>query len=144
MGKLQVEITTPERQVYSGLADMLTALTTEGTVGILPGHLSLFSRLVPGELKINRGGSDEFFAVTGGFLDVHHDRITVLADTVLRSEEIDQAASLLAKERAEKIKKESRSREEFAQAENSIRRALLEIKVAQRKRKHSELPHTST
>ena len=134
---LQIQIITPSGVRHSCKADMLTAPAVMGTVGILPNHIPLFTKLKPGEIKIKTGGKDEYFAVTGGFMDVDaNSRITILTDSAQRSEEIDEKRTEKAKEEAEKLLKnrEKLSEKEFAVAENSLRKALLDLKVSRRRK----------
>ena len=135
--KLQIEIITPSGISHSCKADMLTAPAVMGTVGILPNHIPLFTKLNPGEIKIKTSGKSEYFAVTGGFMDVNSDsKITVLTDSAQRSEEIDEKRAEKAKEEAEKLLKDrgKLSEKEFAVAESSLRKALLDLKVSRRRK----------
>src|SRR6266699_2756555 len=99
---LHVEIVTAERELYSGEADMVSAPGSEGRLGILPRHAALLTTLMPGELTIKLDGSEEPIFVSGGFLEVSGNIVTVLADTAEYAEEIDQdrAELLSALERA--------------------------------------------
>jgi F-type H+-transporting ATPase subunit epsilon len=78
---LQVELVSVEREVWSGEADMVVARTTEGEIGILPGHAPLLGVMVAGEVRITSEGGDVIATVDGGFLSVDHDRVTVVAET---------------------------------------------------------------
>ena len=89
---LTVEIVTAERVVYSAEeVDEVVAPGTEGEFAVLPEHAAFITTLVPGELRIIRGGGEEALAITGGFFEVRNDRIVVLADAAERVEEIDVA-----------------------------------------------------
>lgn len=141
--KLTIEVVTPEKIIYSGEAEMVIAPAVGGDVGILPRHIPLFSRLKIGELQIKRGGQTEYFAINGGFLDVKDNKVTILTETARRSDQINEQEVLEAKERAETIMKESKTKEDFAAAEASLRRSLLELKVVRRKnRKGTETPQS--
>src|SRR5713226_5040694 len=78
---LHVEVVTAERELYNGEADMVSAPGAEGRLGILPRHAALLTTLVPGELKIKLGGADEPLFISGGFLEVSDNAVTILADT---------------------------------------------------------------
>ena len=135
--KLLVKIVTPAGTTYTGSAQMVVAPASQGTVGILPHHISFFSKLNPGEVKIKEDNKEEFFAVTGGFIDVNADgQVSILTDSAQRSEAIDEKAAAAAKEKAEKLLSERQklSEKEFAIAEASLRKALLELKVAKKRR----------
>jgi len=78
---LHVEVVTAERELYNGEADLVSAPSAEGRIGILPQHAALLTLLVPGELRIKLGGEEEPLFVSGGFLEVFEDTVTILADT---------------------------------------------------------------
>lgn len=140
--KLKIQIITPSGINRSCEADLLTAPAVMGTVGILPNHIPLFTKLEPGEIKIKTGGKNEYIAVTGGFMDVNaNSQITILTDSAQRSEEIDEKSAEKAKEEAEKLLKdrEKLSEKEFAVVESSLRKALLDLKVS-RRRKIKRIP----
>lgn len=139
-----LEITTPEKIVFSEEVDEVIAPTTTGEITVLPNHVGLLTKIEPGELIIKKGAQTKFFAITGGFLEVEKDKITILADYALRSEEIEVAKAVEAQKHAERLMKEAKekaSEKDFALAESELRRAILELKVAQRRRKtHSPIP----
>ncbi|HUE75243.1 MAG TPA: ATP synthase F1 subunit epsilon, partial [Chloroflexota bacterium] len=85
---LALEIVTAERIAYNDEVDMVIAPGSEGELGILPHHASLFTLLNPGELRIRKGDQEISLAVSGGFLEVHNDKVSILADTAERAEEI--------------------------------------------------------
>ena len=87
---MQLEIITAEQQVYSDEVEMLVAPGLEGQLGILPHHAPLMTALQPGEILIRKDGGDSFLAVSGGFMEVMGNRVTILADTCERSDEIDE------------------------------------------------------
>ncbi|MCH8102237.1 MAG: ATP synthase F1 subunit epsilon, partial [Chloroflexi bacterium] len=88
---MMLEIITAERQVYSGEVDMVIAPGVDGQLGILPKHSPLMTILKPGELTIRKDGEDIYVAVSGGFMEVLSNRVSVLADACGRSDEIDAA-----------------------------------------------------
>jgi F-type H+-transporting ATPase subunit epsilon len=133
---LRLEIVTGERLVFSDEVDMVIAPGVEGQLGILPKHAPLLTALSIGELRVKKGQEELSFAIGGGFMEVYKDKVIVLADTAERAEEIDIARAEEARRRAlESLKERGRlSREEFAQAEARLRKAVTRIKVAQRYR----------
>ncbi|MBI3093218.1 MAG: ATP synthase F1 subunit epsilon [Candidatus Levybacteria bacterium] len=139
-----LEIVTPEKIVLSEEIDQLTAPTTTGEITVLPKHVGLLTKIISGELTIKKGAKTEFFAITGGFLEVEKDKITILADYAVRSEEIEVAKAIEAQKQAEKLMKDAKekaSEKDFALAESELRRAILELKVAHRRRKtHTSIP----
>ncbi len=133
--KLSLSILTPEAEVYSGEADEVIIPTVKGEIGILPNHVSLLTQVLPGELQIKNGGKTNYFAIMGGYVEVVNNTVNVLGDFAIRAEDIEIAKAEQAKIRAEKAKHEKVSAEELATIEADLRRSLLELKVANR-RKH--------
>ena len=88
MAQLRVEVVAVEQKVWSGEAEMLVARTTEGEIGILPGHAPLLGQLAePGEVRIKRAGGETLaYDVSGGFLSVTEDGVTVLAESAVPTE----------------------------------------------------------
>ncbi len=136
MAILRLDIVTAERAVYSDEVDMVIASGVLGQLGILPHHTPLMTMLEPGEL-IAKKGSDEFsLVVSGGFLEVRPDRVIILADAAERVGEIDVARAEEAKRRAEQYLAEKYvPGVDTAQAEVALRRSLIRLKVATRRRK---------
>jgi F-type H+-transporting ATPase subunit epsilon len=145
MATIRCEIVTAERIVFSGDVDMVIAPGTEGELGILPHHAPLLTALKVGELRIKRDGGETSFAISGGFMEVRPDRVTVLADTAERADEIDVARAGAARERAQKLLAERVSREDFSRAEAALRRSQIRLKVAEhyRKRRRGGVPTTT-
>jgi F-type H+-transporting ATPase subunit epsilon len=138
---IRLEIVTPERVIYSDEVDAVIAPGVEGQLGILPHHAPLMTILQPGELRVRKGEEETCIAVFGGFLEVRPDRVIVLADAAERAEEIDAARAEEAKRRAEQaLANRKVSQADKARAEAALRRSLVEIKVAERKRKRKAGP----
>jgi F-type H+-transporting ATPase subunit epsilon len=143
MSTLRLEILTIERRVFEDDVSMVIAPGSEGMLGILPQHIPLLTALTFGELQIKREGEeDQFFAISGGFMEVLPDRVIVLADSAERAAEIDleraEAARLRAEERLSKA--EAGEIEDFDQAEAALKRSAIRIKVAQRRRRRDKAP----
>ncbi len=132
MKKLKLEIITQEAPVWEGEIDLLVAPGADGQIGILPGHAALLTKLSGGELYIVAGPKMEILAVGGGLLDVHSDKITVMADSAVRADEIDIYKVEQAKKKAEEALKQKLSTREYAIAEADLRKAVMELKVARR------------
>ena len=100
---MQCDIVSAEKEIFSGRVTMVIATGTIGELGILPGHAPLLTGIEPGPvtLRLEDGGEDVFFA-SGGFLEVQPGIVTVLADTALRAEDIDEAAAIDVRDRAER------------------------------------------
>jgi F-type H+-transporting ATPase subunit epsilon len=131
---IHLEIVTAERVVLSDDVDQVNAPTKEGRVGILPRHEPLLTLLDAGELTIIKNGERSAFAVSGGFMEVLPTRVTILADTAERAEEIDEARAEAARRRAEERIAQRKSDQDMALAEAELRRALVRLKVAQLKK----------
>jgi F-type H+-transporting ATPase subunit epsilon len=136
---LQLEIVTPERQAYSDTVDSVYCPGTEGEFGVLPHHAPLLSMLGVGELRIQKGGEEEFFAIAGGFVQVRPDKVVVMAELADMASEIDMEAAEEARLEAERaIAAGFEEPADLARARAAMERALLRIRVAERR--HREGP----
>jgi F-type H+-transporting ATPase subunit epsilon len=135
MATFRLEIVTAERMVYSDDIDALVAWGVEGQLGILPHHAPLMTILQPGDLLIRKDKEEEFFAISGGFLEVRPDKVIILADACERVDEIDIARAEEAKRRAQETMKAAPLSADAAAAEAALRRSLARLKVAERKRR---------
>jgi F-type H+-transporting ATPase subunit epsilon len=100
---LHCDIVSAEKSIFSGLVEMVVATGSLGDLGIAPGHAPLLTGLIPGPVKlVLSDGVEEIFYVSGGFLEVQRGVVTLLADTALRADDVDEAAALQAVEDAEK------------------------------------------
>lgn len=138
-----LEIITPERIVYKDDVDEVIAPTVSGQITILPHHVNLFTKIEPGELTVKKGKSSQFLAITGGFLEVADNKISILADYAVRSEEIEAAKAIEAQKRAEQLMKQAKEKEsqrDFALAESELRKAILELKVVTKRKALKNLP----
>ncbi|MBI2846982.1 MAG: F0F1 ATP synthase subunit epsilon [Chloroflexi bacterium] len=135
MPKIKLDIVTAEQVVYSDEVDMVVAPGAEGQLGILPRHAPLLTTLQPGELRIKKGGEETYMAIGGGFLEVLPNKIVILADTAERAEEIDITRAEAAKARAEERLKLSSADLDLERATAALRRSLVRLKVAQRRRR---------
>lgn len=136
MATIHLEIVTAERVVLSDEVDMVSAPTRDGRVGILPRHSPLLTILDIGELDIVKGNDRTQYALSGGFMEVLPTRITILADTVERADEIDEARAEESRKRAEEHLRSVQSEHEMALAEAELRRAMLRLQVAQLQKKN--------
>jgi len=135
---MELEIVTPEKIIFQGDVDEIYVNTADGAIGILPHHINLFTKLVPGELKLKISGREQYMAITSGFLEVNKNKVTILADYAAHADEIDVNKAMEAQRRAEEIlkKKESRiTEQEFAAAEAAFKQAVAELKVASHRHK---------
>lgn len=140
MAKLSLEIVTAERLVYSADVDVVVAPGIEGQLGILPQHAPLMTMLQPGELMVKQDGEEHSIFVSGGFLEVQGDKVTVLADTAERAEEIDIARAEEAKLRAEQRMDLPFTEADHARVQAAMLRSLMRLKVAEKSRKRRHRP----
>ena len=133
---LHLEIVTAERIVFEDDVDEVIAPGSDGDLGILPKHAPLLSTLNIGELRLKKAGEEVALAIGGGFLEVYHDNVTVLADAAERSDEIDTSRAEEARNRAQQrvreFKDSGAQAEEIANAEAALRRAIVRLRVAER------------
>jgi F-type H+-transporting ATPase subunit epsilon len=128
---MHVEVVTAERELYNGEADMVIAPGTEGELGILPRHAALLTTLKVGEMLIRLGGAEEPLFVSGGFLEVSNNTVTVLAETAERAEEIDQARAEAARRQAQERLAQAQSDIERAELEGALERAVARLRIAE-------------
>lgn len=133
-GKLHIEIVTGERVILQeDDVDMVLVPGAAGMLGILPQHAPLVTTLSLGELRIKKGGTEQSILVFGGFMEVSNDKVLVLADTAERLEELDLARAEDARKRAEASIASRQSTIDLEQAQASLRRANLRLRVGQRR-----------
>jgi F-type H+-transporting ATPase subunit epsilon len=133
MSTIRVEIVSVEGHIWSGEANLVIAPALMGEVGIAPRHAPLMTSLKPGDLRVQRDGQEElFFYVTGGILEVQPSQVTVLADTALREEQLDEAAAEEARRRAEEALKGATGKEDLAHAQQQLVEAAARYRAAQK------------
>ncbi len=135
MAGIRLDIVTAERQVYSEEVDLVVAPGIDGEMASLPSHAPLMTTLQPGELLIRRDGEETSLVITGGFLEVRPERVTVLADAAERAEEIDAERAEQARRRAEEHLGEKLGATDLARAEAALRRSLVRLRVIQKRRR---------
>jgi F-type H+-transporting ATPase subunit epsilon len=132
---IHVDIVSAEGELFSGAASEVIAPASQGDLGILPRHAPLLTLLKPGEVRVRTpDGEEHHFFVGGGALEVQPTRVTVLADTALRARDIDEAAALAAKQRAEEALKEKGGHMTEAEALAELARVAAMMKVLKRLR----------
>lgn len=125
---LQVDVVSAEKEVFSGLAHFVALPGESGELGILPGHTPLITRIKPGAVRIELAdGTEELVFVAGGILEVQPTGVTVLADTAIRGDDLDEARALEAKARAEKVLSENKSDIDYARAQSELQVAVAQI-----------------
>ena len=136
MATMTVEIVSAEEEIYSGVAKMLFAPAVMGEVGVMPRHQPLLTKIKPGEVRvINEEDEEVFFYVSGGMLEILPTGVTVLADTAQRAHDLDEAAALEAKERAEKALADRKDDVDYATAEAQLAEAIQQIEAIRKIKK---------
>ena len=130
----QLEIVTPEKMVVRDVAEEAQIPGKNGYLGILPGHAPLITELAVGEITYRSGASTHHLAVAWGFAEVLPDKVTILAETAERPDEIDVKRAQEAKNRAEERLKSSNTETDFARAQNALSRAETRLQVAGKSR----------
>jgi F-type H+-transporting ATPase subunit epsilon len=133
---LTLEIVTPEARVYSEMVDTVVIPTVEGEIGILPGHIPLVTQVGAGELRATKGGVTQLLVVGGGFAQVSGEKVSILADSAINEDKIDENAVADAMKRAED---ELKSKDSLAPAEVERLEAVVRFSVAQlgiKRRRH--------
>ncbi|MEN9755904.1 MAG: synthase epsilon chain synthase sector epsilon subunit [Pseudomonadota bacterium] len=133
---VHVDIVSAEKEIFSGLAEMVFAPAELGEVGISPRHAPLITKLNPGEVRVKISDTESYsFFISGGLLEVQPHVVSVLANTAIRAKDIDEAAALEAKTRAEEILADKTSRVDYATAENDLFQAVMQLRTLERFRK---------
>jgi len=129
-----LEVVTPDRLVLSQTVEEVTAPGVEGEFGVLPGHTPFFTTLTVGQIMYRARQEPRYMAVTGGFVEVLPDRVTILAEAAELREEIDLERAQQAKERAqERLKQLSPGDKDYYRSEAALQRALNRLQVASQK-----------
>lgn len=129
---LYLSIITTEKVVYNDEVSEIVVPTVSGEIAILPNHINLLTQVNPGELIIKKGQSTQSLAITGGFLEVLDNKVSILADYAIKAQDIEVARATEAKKRAEKIMNEKITDKEQKIAQAELIKAILELKVATR------------
>lgn len=134
MAKLQLEIVTPESKAYSEEVDMVVLPGVEGELGILPLHVPLMTRLLPGEVRITQGSKQVELVVGNGFVEVLPDRVCILTDMALSDSDVDENAAAEAISRAQAtLQDKSLTSDELAETESALARSLAQLKFKRRR-----------
>ncbi len=133
MATIQVDIVSAEGEIHSGTASMVFAPASMGEVGIAPRHAPMLTPLSPGEVRVqDENGNEESFYITGGMLEVQPYLVTVLADTALRSDQLDEAAALSSQHAAEEALKGASGETDVARAQAELTEARARYNAAQK------------
>ncbi|MCA1032097.1 F0F1 ATP synthase subunit epsilon [Bacillus timonensis] len=133
MKTVKVNVVTPDGPVYDAEVEMVSAKAKSGELGILPGHIPLVAPLEIGAIKLKKGSNTELVAVSGGFLEVRPDKVTILAQSAEKAESIDVARATEALRRAEQRLQAKQENVDFKRAELALKRASNRLNVTQNK-----------
>jgi len=135
MSTVEVLVATAEREVYRGEADFLAAPGAAGELGIMPKHTPLLSALTAGELRIHRGEEIDEVFISGGFIEVQPDMITILADTAERASDVDEAAALEAERKAQEEVDSHNGDVDYARAASELSIATAKLAFMRKRKK---------
>jgi F-type H+-transporting ATPase subunit epsilon len=134
---IRCDIVSAEAEIFHGEAEMIVATGELGELGIVPRHAPLITRLKPGKIVVTLPGGEKLdFAVSGGILEVQPQVVTVLADTAIRAQDIDEAAVLAAKEEAERVLAQKDPKMSVEEAEAQLAMSLVQLQALERLRKN--------
>ena len=126
----QLEIVTPEKKVVDTAAEEVQIPGKNGYLGVLPGHAPLITELAVGEITYRKGGQTHYLSVAWGFAEVLPDKVTILAETAERPQEIDVKRAQESKRRAEEALQNGKTEADFTHAEDALKRAETRLEVA--------------
>jgi len=133
---IRVEIVSAEGEIFSGDAEMLFAPAKMGELGVAPRHAPLLTALKPGEVRVQTSEGEQFFYVTGGVLEIQPHLVTVLADSALHGDQLDEAAALAARDRAREVLAGRHDEIDLAQAQAELVEAEARYRAAQKLKGH--------
>lgn len=133
---MHLDIVSAESELFSGLAEVVVAPAIMGEVGIHARHTPMLTPLKPGEVKITKqGGEEEFIYVSGGMMEVQPSVVTILSDTAVRAQDLDEAAAMEAKQAAEDAIRDRESDIDIAEAQSQLLEAVAQLQMIERFRK---------
>ena len=132
---IKVDVVSAEEHLWSGEGTMVFAPAMEGEVGIAPKHTQMLTPLAAGDVRVQTtDGEEEFFYVSGGLMEVQPDLVTILSDTAIRAEDLDEARALEAQKRAEQVMQDKTSELELAAAKAELVQAAAQLRAIQKLR----------
>ena len=128
-------IVSAEQEIFSGLVEMVVASGTLGELGIMPGHAPLLSGIKPGPVRlILEGGEEEVFFASGGYIEVQPTAVTILADTAIRADNIDEAAAAEAEKKAQAELNDNRADVDFARVSADLQEQAAMLRTVRKLR----------
>ncbi|NND83041.1 MAG: F0F1 ATP synthase subunit epsilon [Gammaproteobacteria bacterium] len=138
MSTIQVEVVSAEHEIFSGKAAVVIASAEAGELGIYPQHAPLLTNLRPGDVRIqDEDGSEQVIYVSGGILEVTPKKVTVLSDTAIRADDLDEAAALEAQRKAEQALKDSTADINYAKAKAELAQAAAQLQALKKIRRNT-------
>jgi F-type H+-transporting ATPase subunit epsilon len=131
---LKLEIVTPDAKTFSDDVEMVTLPGVEGEMGVYPQHVPLMTQLVPGEITVRKDGQDVYLAVGGGFVEITAEKVAILTDMAIRSDQIDEAKAEEVRRQAEARLAENLDTEENARVRAALAQSLAQLHVKRRHR----------
>jgi F-type H+-transporting ATPase subunit epsilon len=131
MSTIQCEIVSAEEGIFSGAVDMLVATGSQGELGISKGHAALLTSLKPGPVRVMVGDQEDIFYISGGFLEVQPNVVTILADTAIRAHDLDEAAALEAQKEAEHALANRAGDMDYSKAASELAAAVAQLRTIQ-------------
>lgn len=133
---LHIDIVSAEEKIFSGRAEVVIVTGQMGELGIYPGHTPLLTGLKPGMVRVqSQGGNEDVYYVSGGMLEVQPETVTILADTIARAADLDEAAAIEAKERAEKLLAAKKADFDYSTAVAELAEAVAQLRAIKELRK---------
>lgn len=133
---IHCDIVSAEKQIFSGLVEMVVATGTLGDLGVAPGHAPLLTELIPGPIRcVTRDGGEEIYYVSGGYLEVSNNIVTVLADTAIRASDVDEAAAQQAIDDVQKAIANKDAEFEYSRAATQLAEAVAQLRALKQLRK---------
>ena len=133
---MHLDIVSAEKEIFSGRAEVVIAPAIMGEVGIHARHTPMLTPLKPGEVKITKqGGEEEFIYVSGGMMEVQPSIVTILSDTAVRAQDLDEAAAMEAKQAAEEAISNREGDMEIAEAQSKLLEAVAQLRMIENFRK---------
>ena len=134
---MHLDIVSAENEIFSGVAEVVVAPAIMGEVGIHARHTPMLTPLKPGEVKITKqGGEEEFIYVSGGMMEVQPSTVTILSDTAVRAQDLDEAAAMEAKQAAEEAISNREGDMDIAEAQSKLLEAVAQLRMIENFRKN--------
>lgn len=134
---MHLDIVSAEKEIFSGRAEVVIAPAIMGEVGIHARHTPMLTPLKPGEVKITKqGGEEEFIYVSGGMMEVQPSVVTILSDTAVRAQDLDEAAAMEAKQKAEEAISNREGEMDIAEAQSKLLEAIAQLRMIENFRKN--------